>query len=476
MTRNDTFLAAAAALLGPRGLTCDPDLLAPWLTDWRGRYTGSAMGLASPADSAELAKLVMLAGEHNVTLVPQGGNSGMSGGATPDASGASLLVSLRRMNAIGPIDLENRRVTCGAGVVLQNLHEAAEAVGLRFPLTLGGKGSATVGGLISTNAGGTQVLRHGNMRSQVLGLEAVLADGAIYSALTPLKKDNRGFDLKQLFIGSEGTLGIVTAATLKLEPALADRRVIWAGVESIQAARALLLHAEKAVGEALEGFEVIPHPSLEAVFDYAPDMRSPLEGAHAWYALIEVVADAADAPTLGERVETMLADAFEAGLLQDAAIANSESQAEAFWGLRETVPMAERSKGPAMQHDISVPVEKMPDFITDAIGRVEATFPGVHAVAFGHLGDGNVHFHVISPEGSERAVWEASDGKAISRFVHDLVTQWGGSLSAEHGIGQMKVGELQRLGDPASLGLMRAVKSALDPKGLLNPGKLLPSV
>ena len=479
MNQSDTspaaFLAAAAAILGPRGLTCDPDLLAPWLTDWRGRYTGAAMGLASPADSGELAQLMALAGEHGVALVPQGGNSGMSGGATPDASGASLLVSLRRMNAIGAIDIENRRVTCGAGVVLQNLHEAAEAVGLRFPLTLGGKGSATVGGLISTNAGGTQVLRHGNMRSQVLGLEAVLADGSVFSALTPLKKDNRGFDLKQLFIGSEGTLGIVTAATLKLEPALADRRVIWAGVESIQAARTLLLHAEKAVGEALEGFEVIPHPSLEAVFDYAPDMRSPLEGVHEWYALIEVVADASDAPTLGDRVEAMLAEAFEAGLLQDAAIASSESQAEAFWGLRETVPMAERSKGPAMQHDISVPVEKMPDFITTAIADVEAAWPGTHAVAFGHLGDGNVHFHVISPPGSERAAWEAGDGKAISRHVHDLVTQWGGSLSAEHGIGQMKVAELQRLGDPASLGLMRAVKSALDPRGLLNPGKLLPS-
>lgn len=470
----DAFLAAAASILGPRGLTRDADLLTPWLTDWRGRYTGAAMALASPANSDELAALVRLAGRYGVALVPQGGNSGMSGGATPDASGSALLVSLRRMSMIGPIDTENRRVTCGAGVVLQNLHEAAEKVGLRFPLTLGGKGSATVGGLISTNAGGTQVLRHGNMRAQVLGLEAVLADGAVFSALTPLKKDNRGFDLKQLFIGSEGTLGIVTAATLKLEPALADRRVVWAGVEGIQAARALLLHAEKSVGEALEGFEVIPHPSLQAVFDYAPDMRSPLQSAHAWYALIEVVADAGTATTLGERVEAMLAEAFEAGLLEDAAIANSESQAEAFWALRETVPLAERSKGPAMQHDISVPVEKMPDFITHAIAQVEAAWPGTHAVAFGHLGDGNVHFHVISPEGSERAAWEASDGKAISRMVHDLVTQWGGSLSAEHGIGQLKVGELQRLGDPTSLGLMRAIKSALDPQGLLNPGKLLP--
>ncbi|HWU04248.1 MAG TPA: FAD-binding oxidoreductase, partial [Novosphingobium sp.] len=321
------FLAAAAALLGPRGLTGDADLMAPWLTDWRGRYTGRALALASPASTVEVSALMRLCVQYGVTVVPQGGNSGMSGGATPDAGGHSLLLSLRRLNTIGPIDADARQVTCGAGVVLQNLHEAAEAQGLRFPLTLGGKGSATVGGLIATNAGGTQVLRHGNMRAQVLGLEAVLASGEVFSALTPLKKDNRGFDQKQLFIGSEGTLGIVTAATLRLLPAVAQRRVVWAGVESIQAARALMLHCEGAVGEALEGFEVVADPSLDAVLDYAPDMRAPLSPRQPWYALIEVVADAAGADTLAERVETMLADAFEAGLLADAVIAASETQA-----------------------------------------------------------------------------------------------------------------------------------------------------
>jgi len=469
------FLADLSALLGPRGFTTDPDLLAPWLTDWRGRYTGRALGLASPATTAEVAALVRLAAAHRVSLVPQGGNSGMSGGATPDASGHSLLVSLRRLNSIGAVDMDNRRITCGAGVVLQHLHEAAEARRLRFPLTLGGKGSATVGGLIATNAGGTQVLRHGAMRAQVLGLEAVLADGQVYSALTPLKKDNRGFDLKQLFIGSEGTLGIITAATLALVPGIVDRRVVWAGVASIQAARTLLLHAEKVLGEALEGFEVVPHSAMEAVEAYSPTLRNPLESPHAWYALIEVVADnVTQADTLDESVALMLAEAFDDGLLADAAIARNEAQAEAFWGIRETVPAAERAKGPAKQHDIAVPVEAMPDFITAASATVEAAFPGCHTAAFGHLGDGNVHFHVIAPAGAERAAWEAGEGKAVTALVHDLVTQWGGSISAEHGIGQMKVDDLARLGDPAALSLLRAVKAALDPAGLLNPGKLIP--
>ena len=467
------FLADLAALLGPRGFTTDPDLLAPWLTDWRGRYTGRALGLASPANAEEVAALVRLAAAHGIPLVPQGGNSGMSGGATPDASGTSLLVSLRRLSTLGPVDTENRRITCGAGVVLQTLHTTAEASGLRFPLTLGGKGSATIGGLIATNAGGTQVLRHGAMRAQVLGLEAVLPDGQIYSALTPLKKDNRGFDLKQLFIGSEGTLGIITAATLALAPGIVERRVVWAGVASIQAARTLLLHAEQALGEVLEAFEVVPHSAMEAVEAYSPTLRNPLGAPHAWYTLIEVVADAAGADTLDERVAIMLAEAFDDGLLADAAIARNETQAEAFWGIRETVPAAERAKGPAKQHDIAVPVESMPDFITTASATLEAAFPGCHTAAFGHLGDGNVHFHVIAPPGAERTAWEAGEGKAVTTMVHDLVTQWGGSISAEHGIGQMKVDDLARLADPAALSLLRAVKHALDPAGLLNPGKLL---
>ncbi|WP_404480736.1 FAD-binding oxidoreductase [Novosphingobium sp. BL-52-GroH] len=473
MTAPLRFLDAASALLGPRGLTIDPELVDPWLTDWRGRFTGRARALASPANVAELAALVRLCGEHGVPIVPQGGNSGMSGGATPDQSGDALLLSLRRMNAIRAIDTEARRVTCEAGVVLQTLHEAAEARDMRFPLTLGGKGSATVGGLISTNAGGSQVLRHGSMRALVLGLEAVLADGQVFSMLTPLKKDNRGFDLKQLLIGSEGTLGIVTAATLKLLPAVAERVVIWAGVSSLPAARALLLHCDDSAGEALEGFEVMPQASIDAVKEHMPQARAPLEGRHAWHVLIEVVADRAGAATLRDACEAMMADAFEKDLLDDAAISASEAQAEAFWLIRETVPAAERARGPAVQHDISVPVEAMPAFVEATAPMLEAEFPGTEAIAFGHLGDGNVHYHVIAPDVTDGHAWNANEGKAISRRVHDLVTEWGGSISAEHGIGQLKRDELARLGDPVALSMLRAVKQALDPQGLLNPGKLV---
>lgn len=473
MQANNEFLTQAAELLGPRGLTGDAEQIAPWLTDWRGRFTGQALAMASPASTAELAALVRLCAAHGVPIVPQGGNSGMSGGATPDASGVALLVSLRRMNAIRKLDAQARQITCDAGVILQDLHDSVRAEGLRFPLTLGGKGSATIGGLIATNAGGNQVLRHGTMRALVLGLEAVLADGSVFSALTPLKKDNRGFDLKQLLIGSEGTLGIITGATLRLIPALADRLVIWAGVGNLHDARKLLLHCEVAAGDALEGFEVIPAASLARVLEYLPGSRVPLAGTHAWHVVVEIVADRRSADSLRERGEAMLAEAFSAGLVEDATIAASEAQAEAFWAMREAIAPAERAHGFAVQHDISVPVAEMPAFVDAAVPAIESAWPGTQAVAFGHLGDGNVHFHVIAPPGVERESWEARDGKAISAQVYDLVTQWGGSISAEHGIGQAKRDELARLGDPVALDLLARVKRALDPAGLLNPGKLL---
>ncbi len=474
MEDRTAFIDTAAALLGPRGFTRDADLMEPWLTDWRGRFTGAALALASPASTAEVAALVRLCGEHGVAIVPQGGNSGMCGGATPDDSGEAILLSLRRMNAIRSFDAAARQAVCEAGVILQTFHEAAETHGLRFPLTLGGKGSATIGGLISTNAGGTQVLRHGSMRAQVVGIEAVMADGSLFDSLTALKKDNRGFDLKQLLIGSEGTLGIVTAATLTLVPAIADRVVLWAGVRSLEAARALLLHCQAVAGDALEGFEVMAQTTLDDVVAHAPGARQPLAGKHAWHALIELVSDRAGADRLGALAEELLASAWEAGLVEDAVISSNEAQAEAFWLLRDEIAPAERAKGPAVQHDISVAVEQMPEFVEEAVPMLEAAWPGTEAVAFGHLGDGNVHFHVIAPPGVEARAWQEGDGKKISAQVYDLVTKWHGSISAEHGIGQLKRDELARLGDPVALGLMRAVKQALDPKGLLNPGKLVP--
>lgn len=473
MDSSESFLADAEQCLGPRGLTRDHELMEPWLTDWRGRYSGRACAMASPGTTEEVAELVKICARHGVPIVPQGGNSGMVGGATPDESGTALLLSLRRMNAIRKIDANARTATCEAGVILQTFHDAVAEQRMRFPLTLGGKGSATIGGLISTNAGGTQVLRHGSMRAQVLGLEAVLADGSIFSALTPLKKDNRGFDLKQLMIGSEGTLGIVTAATLRIVPEITDRIVIWAGLGSIASARELLLHCETSAGDALEGFEVMPRQCLEAVLDHLPDARAPLAGDHEWHALIEVVGDRAEDNDLRERAETMMAEAFEDELLDDAVLAANETQAETFWLMRDSIAPAERERGPAMQHDISVSVERMPAFVDAAVDRIEADWPGTTAVAFGHLGDGNVHFHVIAPSGSTPGVWEDSDGGKISAQVYEMVCEWGGSISAEHGIGQNKRAELERLGDPVALALMRRVKQALDPDGILNPGKLV---
>ncbi|KPF74615.1 hydroxyacid dehydrogenase [Blastomonas sp. AAP25] len=467
------LLDQIAAIVGDKGLATAPTELAPWLTDWRGRYHGAAIAMVAPANAAELSAVVSLAATTRTPIVPQGGNSGMVGGATPDATGTALLLSTRRMNAIRAIDPQARTVVAEAGVVLQTLHEAVAAQGLRFPLTLGGKGSATVGGLVSTNAGGTQVLRHGTMRALVEGIEAVLPDGSLYEGLVTLKKDNRGYDLKHLLIGAEGTLGIVTAATLKLVPALIDRAVVWAGVESPLAARQLLLLLEARAGREMEGFEIVPQRCLSNVLRHIPGTRAPLGAPCPWHVLVEFARDAADAPAPEAFAQALMAEAFERGLVLDAAISASESQAEAFWKLRDSISEAERAEGPAMQHDISVPVAAMAQFIIDAGAAVEARFDGTEVAAFGHMGDGNVHFHVAAPRGADPARWPNDPGKEISAFVHDLVVAAGGSISAEHGIGQMKRDELARLSDPARMGAMHAIKRALDPQGIMNPGKLV---
>jgi FAD/FMN-containing dehydrogenase len=344
--------------------------------------------------------------------------------------------------------------------------------GRRFPLSLGAKGSATIGGLISTNAGGTQVLRFGTMRGLVQGLEAVLADGSIYGGLAALKKDNRGYDLRQLLIGAEGTLGIVTAASLKLAPAVGARAVAWVGLASPDSALRLLRLLESNMGEAVESFELVPKSALDLVLAHVPGTRAPLEASHAWNILIEATAPMV-APDPEKALTAALRAGFEYKLIDDAVIAANEAQAEAFWRLRDSISEAEKKDGPAAKHDLSVEVSAMPAFVTDAAEAVERRFAGTRVIAFGHLGDGNVHFNVRAPDGADED-WQRGEGGEVTRFVHDLVVAAGGSISAEHGIGQMRLAELARVGEPARLAAMRAIKKALDPDCIMNPGKLVP--
>ena len=473
MTISTDVLDQFAAALGPKGFTRDGEAMAPWLSDWRGIYHGAAAALLSPQTTAEVSALVTLAARHRIALVPQGGNTSMVGGATPLADGQSLIVSLRRMNQIRALDAQAGTVVAEAGVILETLHGAANAQAMRFPLTLGAKGSATIGGLIATNAGGTQVLRFGTMRKLVLGIEAVLPDGSVYDGLAALKKDNRGYDLTQLLAGAEGTLGIVTAATLRIVPAIADRAAAWIGVQSPQAALKLLRFLEARSARAIESFEIVPAGTLALVLKHVSGTRAPLASHWPWQVLVEYVetlpGHEASAP-----LTALVAAAHDAGLVGDATIAKNEAEIVAFWQLRDSISEAERASGPAVQHDISVPVDAMPDFMIDAAAAVERAFPGVTASAFGHLGDGNVHFHVRAPKGVDGADWRAGEGKAASHMVYDLVTAAKGSISAEHGIGQMKRAELLRQSDPARISVLRAIKSALDPQGIMNPGKLVP--
>ena len=452
-------------------IVTDRDLIAPWETDWRRRYHGRADVMFEPRSTGQVQAIVTAARGEGVPLVPQGGNSSMVGGATPPATGGAAILSLRRMNRVRSLDGEAGLIVAEAGLILSDLHDAAAGVARRFPLSLGAKGSATVGGLVSTNAGGTQVLRFGTMRGLVAGVEAVLPDGTLFDGLAALKKDNRGYDLTQLLIGAEGTLGIVTAATLRLVPAVAARSVGWAGVASPDDAMALLRRFQQATA-ALESFELLPAESLRAVLTHIPGTRAPLTGEHPWHVLIEVTSDRPgdDPATI---VEAVLAGAAEDGLIADAVLATSEAQATAFWRIRESISDADRATGPAAQHDISVPVEAMPRFMVEAAAACDARFPGTHASGFGHLGDGNVHFHVRAAPGTDPAHWYAEQVPVVSRFVHDLVVAAGGSISAEHGIGQMKRAELERLSSPARMAALRAIKRAFDPDELFNPGKLV---
>lgn len=464
------LIERAVQALGPKAVITDASEIEPWVTDWRGRVHGVALAMLAPASTEEVAQIVRLAAEHRVPLVPQGGNTGMAAGATPPADGSALLLSLRRMNRIRSTSAEDRMAVAEAGVVLATLHDAAHEVGMRFPLTLGARGSCTIGGLTSTNAGGTQVLKFGTMRALVAGVEAVLPDGSVHNGLSGLKKDNRGYSLDQLLIGAEGTLGVVTAAALRLVPAIASRAVAWVGVESPQKALDLLRFLE-ARTNSVEGFELVPQDCLDLVLKHVPGTRPPLSARHNWHALIEATTASAGADVVAD-IERLLGDALQQGLIGDASLAANEGQADAFWKIRETISEAERAEGQTLAHDISVAVADMPAFIGEAGAKVEKAFPGTVASGFGHLGDGNIHFHVRAGRRAARD-WYEREGTAITRFVNDLVTDAGGSISAEHGIGQLKRDELARLAPAGRIEALRAIKHALDPLGIMNPGKVV---
>lgn len=465
------MIAQAREKLGPKGVITEAAEIKPWITDWRGRVHGASPAIFAPASTEEAAYLVWLATQYRVPLVPQGGNTGMAAGATPPADGSAILLSMRRMNRIRSIDGGIRLAVAEAGVVLATLHEAAHDVGMRFPLTLGARGSCTIGGLTSTNAGGTQVLKFGTMRSLVAGVEAVLPDGSIHDGLSGLKKDNRGYSLDQLLIGAEGTLGVVTAAALRLVPAIAARAVAWVGVESPAKALELLRFLEARTA-SIEGFELVPQDSLDLVIKHIPGTHPPLDGSHDWHVLVEATTTSAAIDISGQ-LEQLLAAALEEEIIGDAVLAASEAQAEAFWKLRDSISEAERAEGQTLAHDISVAVSDMPAFIVEASAKVEEAFPGVFASGFGHLGDGNIHFHVRAASHAAPD-WYETQGETITRFVDDLVTAAGGSISAEHGIGQLKRAEFARLASPARLHALRSIKHALDPLGIMNPGKLVP--
>lgn len=451
---------------GEGGWSDDPAVLAPHLVDWRGRVRGAADLIVWPQTTAATAAIVAAAAAGGIAIVPQGGNTGMVGGGIPRAAGRNVIVSMKRMDAIAPPDAAGLTVAVGAGAILENVHAAARAAALAFPLSLAAKGSATIGGLVATNAGGVQVVRHGTMRALVAGLEAVLPSGAVLDQLNPLVKDNSGYDIKQLLIGSEGTLGVVTRVVLRLIPAPRDTTVAWAGVADPAAALRLLALLRDRLGDVVESFELIPQAGIDLVA--AHGLRPPLMGAHPWHILIELTSVRADS-RLADALTDLLAEAGVA----DAVIAQSDAQAASLWRLRETLPEAERRDGVAVKHDVSVPVAAMPGFIAEATPLIEARWPGSRVLAFGHLGDGNVHFNVRAPAGSDSAAWVDAHGPAITPAVNDIVAAAHGSIAAEHGIGSIKVAELARVGDPGKLAAMRAIKAALDPLGIMNPGKIL---
>ncbi|MDY0331015.1 MAG: FAD-binding oxidoreductase [Thiomonas sp.] len=467
------FLDALRALLGASHVLHQPQDCAPYLTDWRKRYQGRALAVVLPGDTAQVAGVVQLCALHGVGVVPQGGNTGLVGGATPDASGGQIVLSTRRLDRIRAVDAASGVLIAEAGCVLASVQQAASEHGLLFPLSLAAEGSCTIGGNLSTNAGGTAVLRYGNARDLCLGLEVVTAQGEVLDALNLLRKNNTGYSLRDLYIGAEGTLGIITAAALKLFPRPAAQITALVAVRDVAAAIALLNLAQARLGCSLTGFELMSAYCLQLVQRHFPRIALPFELPSAWCVLLE------SSETEGEaqgrvRLEALLQAALDAGQIVDAAVAQSLAQSRSLWHLRESIPLAQAQEGLNIKHDIGVPLSHMVAFVESTAELVTQALPGARLVVFGHLGDGNLHYNVQAPVGVDAARFLAEHQGACNRIVHDAAVSCGGTFSAEHGVGQLKRDELARYGNPVALAQMRALKQALDPQNLMNPGKMWP--
>ena len=459
-------------VVGDAGLVTDPAGMRGYLTDWRGAYSGTAALVVRPGSTAEVAAVVRICREDGVALVPQGGNTGLCGGAVPDTSGRQVVLSLDRMRRIRAVDPVNQTITAEAGAVLQSVQEAAAAVGRLFPLSLGAEGSCTIGGNLSTNAGGTGVLRYGTMRDLTLGLEVVLPDGEVWHGLRGLRKDNTGYDLKQLFIGAEGTIGVITAAVLKLFPAVRSRATAWVALPSVGAAVELIGVFQELCGDRLTGFEVMSRQSVDLVLRHQAGARDLFAVVHSWYALVELSDTLPDA-ALDELLERGLAEAFDRSAAEDAVVASSPSQVAGLWALREGISEAQNHEGPSLKHDVTVPISSIAAFVERTDRALSDAVPGIRIVTYGHIGDGNLHYNLSKPEGSRDDDFRARADE-LARIVYDSTRSSDGSISAEHGLGQSKAGIIADYKDAYELQLMRGVKELFDPAGLMNPGKVLP--
>ena len=465
------FLPECRRLLGEAHVITDAEGMAPYLRDWRGRFTGKALAVLRPADTAEVAACVRACAAARVPIVPQGGNTGLVLGSVPDSSGTAVVLSLARMRQVRHVDPVNRTMTVDAGCILQQVQDAAAAAGCLFPLSLAAEGSCTIGGNLSSNAGGTGVLRYGNARELCLGLEVVTAQGEVWSGLRGLRKDNTGYDLRDLFIGAEGTLGVITGAVLKLYPQPKASITALAALDSPAQALRLLSIMQDRCGASLTGYELMSRFCLQLVAKHFPQLPQPLGAGHAQYALLEISSSESEAHAVA-LLESAIGAALEQGVILDAAVASSVAQSRGLWQLREHIPLAQAADGKNIKHDISLPVSSIAQFIASTEPLLQLAFPGCQLVCFGHLGDGNLHFNVAPPAGVANDAFLANQ-QEVNRLVHDAVAQAGGSISAEHGIGALKRDELARYKSPVELNLMRAIKSALDPHNLMNPGKIL---